>query len=132
MPSSPLSSSQVQDMSGVVCPHGPFESHMVGQSRMFHAIFTFGQHTWLDDIRHGMPSRPLIAHMFVLHRVWHYIITLRHDTRSYYGGRGMPSSPLSSSQGRDMSSVACHHRHWNEHMVGRCRVWHAIIAVRQH
>ena len=105
---------------------------MVGRCRTFHAILAFRQHTWSDDVRHGMPSSTLIAHMVVQHRACHDIITLRHDTRSYYGGRGMPSSPLSSSQGRDMSSVACHHRRWNEHMVGRCRVWHDIIAVLQH
>ena len=74
----------------------------------------------------------LIAHMVVLHRAWHYIITLILDIRLYYGGRGMPSSPLSSSQGRDMSSVACHHHHFNEYMVGGCRAWHAIIALGQH
>ena len=116
----------------MVCPHGHLESHMVGRCRTFHAIFAFRQHTWSDDVSYGMPSSPLIAHMVVRHRAWHDIITLRHDTRSYYGGRGIPSSPLSSSQVRDMSDVACHHRHWNEHMVKRCRVRHAIIAVRQH
>ena len=116
----------------MVCPHGPLEAHMVGRCRLFHAIFAFGQHTWSDDVWHGMPSSPLIAHMVIRHRAWHDIITLGHDTRSDYGGRGIPSSPLNNTQVQDMSGVACYHHHWNEHLVGRCRVWHAIIAVWLH
>ena len=105
---------------------------MVGRCRTFHAILAFRQHTWSDDVRHGMPSSPLIAHMVVQHRACHDIITLRHDTRSYYVGRGMPSSPLSSSQGRDMSGEACHHCLWEKDMVRLRRVWHAIIYLGQH
>ena len=127
---------------------------MVGRCRTFHAIFAFGQHTWSNDVWHGMPSSRLIAPMLVQHRAWHDIITVILDTRLDYAGRGMPSLPLSSTQCQDMSSVACHHHHWNEHMVGQCRaqgrmtsyvrchhfpwtthtvgrrrLWHAIIAL---
>ena len=116
----------------MVCPHGHLESHMVRRCRTFHAIFAFEQHTWLDDVRHGMPSSPLIAHMVVQHRACHDIITLRHDTRSYDVGRGMPSSPLSSSQGRDMSGEACHHIPWTTYTVEKRRAFHAIVVFGLH
>uniref|UniRef100_A0A3Q7GPQ5 Uncharacterized protein n=1 Tax=Solanum lycopersicum TaxID=4081 RepID=A0A3Q7GPQ5_SOLLC len=46
-------------------------------------------------------------------------------------GRGMPFSPLGSTDGQTELGVACHHRPWIAHRVGR-RAWHAIIVLGQH
>ena len=41
----------------------------------------------------------------------------------------MPSSPLDGKHGRMMSGVACHHRLWAAHTVGRRGVWHDITTL---
>ena len=72
------------------------------------------------------------AHTEERRRAWHDIITFGQHTRLNYVGRGMPSSPLGSTRGRTTSGVACHHHLLAAHMADRRRVWHAIIALRQH
>ena len=47
-------------------------------------------------------------------------------------GRGMPSLQLGNIDGRTISGVACHHRPWRAHMVGRRQAWHDITAFVQH
>ena len=44
----------------------------------------------------------------------------------------MPLSLFGSTNCRTTSGVACHHHLWAAHTVDRRRVWHAIIALRQH
>ena len=39
---------------------------------------------------------------------------------------------MNSIQGRTMSGLACHHRLWTAHTVGRCVSFHAIISLGQH
>ena len=56
----------------------------------------------------------------------------RHLQRPAPNGRGLQNTPLGSTHGRTTSGVACHHRLWAAHTVGRSRAWHAIIALEQH
>ena len=44
----------------------------------------------------------------------------------------MPSSPLDSINGRTTSGVACHHRLWAAHTVGRRGAWHDITTLGKH
>ena len=76
--------------------------------------------------------RPLAPHTVRRRRTWHAIIASGQHTRSNDVGRGIPSSPLGSTDGRTTSAVACHHRLWAAHTVGRRRALHAIIALGQH
>lgn len=94
MLSSPLERIQDWTMSGVTCSHRPWISHTIGGCRAWQARMSHGQHTWLDDIRHGMPSSPLEnihggtrssmlchhrhweAHSVGWRRVWHAIFDL--------------------------------------------------------
>ena len=84
------------------------------------------------DVESGMKSPPLESTHSRQHRAWHDITTLGQRTRSNDVARGMPSPPLDSTHGRTTSGVACHHRPWTTHTVGRCRAWHDITALAQH
>ena len=72
------------------------------------------------------------THSVKRHRVWHAIITVGQDTRSNDARHGMPPSPLGITHGQITSGVACPHRLWAAHTVGRRRVWHDITALGQH
>ena len=65
-------------------------------------------------------------------RVWLYITALGLHAWSDNVRRGMTSSPFDSTQHRMTSGESCHHHLWAAHTVERHRVWHAIIALRQH
>ena len=97
-----------------------------------HAIITFGQHTRSNDIGRGIPSSPLGSTDGRTTSAWHVIIAFVRQTRSNDVGHGVPASPLCSTHGRTTSGVACHHRLWAAHTVGRRRALHAIIALGQH
>ena len=45
--------------------------------------------------------------------------------------RGILSSPLDSTNNQTTSGVACHHRPWTTHTVGRRRAWHDLTALGQ-
>ena len=115
MPSQPLDSKHSLMTLGVTCHHRLWTAHAVERCRAWHAIIAFGL---ADTVRQ--------------HRAWHAIIALRRQTRSNGIGRGMQSSPLGSTDSRTASGVACHHRPWATHTVGRCQASHAIIALGQH
>ena len=115
MPSSPLGRTDGRTASGVACHHRPWIAQTVGRRRAWHAIIALGQHTRSDDVGRCMPSSFLDQHR-----------------RSAIVGRAMPSKPLDSTHDQTASGVACHHRLWTAHTVKRRRVWHAIIAFRQH
>ena len=104
MLSSPLEKIHDLKMSGVTCYHRPWTSHMIGGCRAWHACMSLGQHTWLDDVKRGIP----LSHLDNIH-----------------GGtilRAILSSPLGSTRGRMMSGVICHHCSWTTHTVGRLRL----------
>ena len=65
-------------------------------------------------------------------QTWHDIIAIKQHTRSNNVGRGMKPPPLDYTHDRTMLGVACHHRLWTTHMVGRNHTWHTIIAFGQH
>uniref|UniRef100_A0A494G8G8 Uncharacterized protein n=1 Tax=Solanum lycopersicum TaxID=4081 RepID=A0A494G8G8_SOLLC len=86
---------------GVTCYHRPWTSHMIGGCRAWYACMSLGQHTWLADVRHGIPLSPL---------------------DNIHGGtilRAILSSPFGSTHGRMMSGVTCHYWPWTTHTVGR-------------
>ncbi|TMW81654.1 hypothetical protein EJD97_008475 [Solanum chilense] len=109
---------------------------MVGGCSVWHDICTLRQHTRSNNVENGMPSWPLGSiHMVKLRRVWHSIFALAHHTCTTWEDvvrRGMPSSPLGSTGGQTKSGMTCHLLTWTAHTVGRCRAWHAIIALGQH
>uniref|UniRef100_A0A3Q7GR05 Uncharacterized protein n=1 Tax=Solanum lycopersicum TaxID=4081 RepID=A0A3Q7GR05_SOLLC len=76
--------------------------------------------------------RPWTANTIERQWAWHAITAFEQHSRSDNVRLGMPSSPLGSTDGRTTSGFACHHRPWTAQMVRRRRVWHAIIALRQH
>ena len=45
---------------------------------------------------------------------------------------GHPIIVMDNKQGQTMSRVACYHRLWTAYTIGRCRAWHAIMAIEQH
>ena len=77
-------------------------------------------------------NHPIGQHTIEQSRAWHDITALGQHTRSDYFRRRMTSPPLYSTHGRTTSGVACHHRLWTPHTVKRRRVWHSIIAFKQH
>ena len=149
MTSLPLDSTHSRNTSGVECHHRLWTAHTVRRRRAFHAIIAFGQHTRLNDVRHGMPSSPLDsthgrttsnvachhriweAHTVERRQAWQSITANGQHTPSNDVARGMTSPPLDSTHGRTTSCVTCHHRLWTTHSVKRHRVWHAIITVGQ-
>ena len=46
-------------MWGVACYYLLWAAKMVGRRLAWHDITALGQHTWSDDVEHGMPSLPL-------------------------------------------------------------------------
>ena len=102
------------------------------QRRVWHDIIVVGQHAPSNDVERGMTSLPLDITQGQTTWVWHAIIAFGKHTRSNDIRRGMPSSPLGSTHGRTTSGVACHHRPWTAHTVGRRRAWHDITALGQH
>ena len=66
-------------------------------------------------------------------QAWLVVISLRQHTRSDDVRRGFPAWSLGSIHGGRMTSdMACHHRLWAAHRVGRFRAWYAIVSLRQH
>ena len=59
MLSSPLERIHYLKMSGVTCYGRPWTSHTIRGCWAWHARMSLEQHTWLDDIRRGMPLSPL-------------------------------------------------------------------------
>ena len=124
----------------------PLDSTHSQQRRAWHDIAAFGQHTRSDDVGRDMPSSPLgsthdrttlgvtcnnrlwAAHTIERHRALHAIIALGWQTPLNDVKHGIPSSPLGSTNGRTMSSVACHHLLWAAHTVERSQAWHEIIT----
>ena len=56
MPASPLGSTHGRTTSGVECHHLLWAADTVERRRAWHAIITFGKHTWWDGVGRGMPS----------------------------------------------------------------------------
>ena len=127
-----MDSTHGQTMSGMACQHRLWAAHTVERRRAWYAIIAFGQHTRLNVVGLGMPSSPSGSTHGGTAREWHIIIALEQHTQSNDVGRGMPSSPVGNTHGRTTSGVACRHRLWTAHTVGRRRRWHAIIAYGQH
>ena len=59
MTSPPLYSTHGRTTSGVACHQRLRTAHKEGRRRAWHAIDSFGQHRWSDEVRRGMPSPPL-------------------------------------------------------------------------
>ena len=57
--SSPLKSIHDGTMSGGTGYHRPWKSQTIIRCQAWHARITIGRHTWLDDVRRGMPSLTL-------------------------------------------------------------------------
>ena len=109
MTSPPLDRAHGRTTSGATCHHRLWKEHMVEQSRAWHAIITFGQHTRLNYVGCVMPSSPLYSEYGRTTSGVACIIAFGQHTRSNDVGRGMPSWPLDSTHGRTTSGVACHH-----------------------
>ena len=125
-------------------------AHKKGRRRAWHAIISFRQYRRSDDIRRGMPSRPLDnthgwmtsgvachrhswkSRMVGWRRARHVITAFGQNTRSDYVGRGMTSSPLDNTHGRTTSGLTCHYRFWTAHTVGLRRAWNDITALVLH
>ena len=56
MPSLPLGSTHGRTTLGVAFHHRLWAAHTVERRRARHAIISFGQHTWSNDVGRGMPS----------------------------------------------------------------------------
>ena len=128
----PLDSTHDRYTSGMECHHRLLTAHTVGRRRACHAIIAFGQHTRLNNVRHGMPSSPLgstngrrtsrvachnrlwVAQMVEQHHVLHDIIALGLHVRSDDVRYGMTSPPLDSTLGQ---------QRW---------AWHEITTLGQH
>ena len=115
MTSPPLDSTHGKTTSGVACHHRLWTAHTVKRCQAWHAIIAFGQHTWSNDVGHGMPSSPLgcrndrtMSSVACHHRRW------------------------TSSNSQTALGVACHHPPWTTNKVKRRREWHAIITFGQH
>uniref|UniRef100_A0A3Q7EWV3 Uncharacterized protein n=1 Tax=Solanum lycopersicum TaxID=4081 RepID=A0A3Q7EWV3_SOLLC len=129
---------------------------MVEQSRAWHAIIAFRQHTQSNEVGHGkiaLPldriysqTTPLIEHTIGQPRTWRAIIILGKHKPSNDVGHGLPTSPLdcthcqttsgvechSSTHGKTTLGVACHQPPWIAHEDGRCWAWHSIIPFGKH
>ena len=77
MPSSPLGSTHGRTTSGVACHHCPWTANTIKRRLAWHAIISFGQHKWSNDVGRGMPSSPLgsthgrtTSGVACLHRLW--------------------------------------------------------------
>ena len=78
-----------------------------------------------------MKSLPLDSTRGRQRPAWHHITALGQHTVSNVGC-GMSSPPLDSTHGRTTSGVACHHRPWTAHTVGRRPAWYDIKALGLH
>ena len=125
----------------------PLDSTHGRQSRPWHDITAFGQHTWSDYVGRGMKSLLLdsthgrttsgvachhrlgAAHTIERRWAWNNITAFGQHTRSNNVRRDMPSPPFDSTFCRTTSGVACHHRRWAAHMVDRCQAWHDITTL---
>ena len=102
------------------------------QRRAWHDIIALGQHTRSAMSCVVCNHRPWTAHTVGRCRVWHDITTLGHYTWSKDFECGMTSPPLDSTHGQTRPGVACHHRPWTTHKVGRRQAWNDITALGQH
>ena len=59
MPSWPQKSTHSRTISSVQCHYRPWIAPTDGLCRVWHAIFTGGQHIWSEEIGHAIPSLPL-------------------------------------------------------------------------
>ena len=130
--------------------HRVWAAHTVERRLAWHAIITFGQHKWSNDVERGMPSSPrdsthgrTTSGMSCYHRLWaaqtvrrrwawHAITALGQHTWSDDVGRGMPSSPCGSTNGRTTLGVACHDRPWAARTIEQRRAWLDITTLGQH
>ena len=131
MPSSPLCSTHTQTMLGVRCHHCAWATHTEGRCRACHGIIALTQHTRSDNVGRIMPLSPLASCMVRRGRVWHARMDLRQHTSQM-----MSTMECFIAFGHHTRSddiyVACHHQLWTIHKAGRCRAWHAIIALVQY
>ena len=132
MPSLPMGSTLGRTTSVVACHHCLWEAHTVERRRAWHAIIALCSTHCRATSGVACHHRPWAAHTVGRRQTWHAIIASGQHTRSNDVGRGIRSSPLGSTDGRTTSGVACHHRLWAAHTVGRRRALHAIIALGQH
>ena len=131
MTSPPLDSAHGRMTSSATCHHLLWKAHTVERRRAWHAIITFEQHKWSNDVGHDMPSCLWEAHTVERRRACHDITALGRHGRSNDIGRGMTSPPLDSIDNRQR-------RAWydttaiGQHTVRRRRAWHNITALGQH
>ena len=132
MPSSPLGSTHGRTTSRKALHHRPWIVHTV--RNVGRGITSPPLESTHNRMTSGVAChhRPWAAHTVGRRQTWHAIIASGQHTRSNDVGRGIRSSPLGSTDGRTTSGVACHHRLWAAHTVGRRRALHAIIALGQH
>ena len=125
-------------------------AHTVKQCRAWHETTSLGLHARSNDVGRGMSSPPLDnthgrttsnetchhhlwkAHTVQRRRVWLDITLLGLHARLDDVGRGMILLRLDSTHDRLTFGVACHHRPWTAHTVGRRRAWHDITVLGQH
>ena len=117
----PLGSTHSRITSGVACHHRPWTKHIIGPSRVWHAHKALWQHTWLEEVGHGIPSWTLARTHY---HVWLTIITigqhkqgrttlgvacypiLEQHTLSHDIERGMISYPIDCTHVRTTFAVA--------------------------
>ena len=108
-------------------------THTDEQHRTWHAIITFVQHTWSDNVRRGMPAWSLGS----THGQTKLGMTCHNhpwEARSDNVGRGMPSLPLERIHDRTTSGVKCYHRRWKAHTIDhiRCGMTACLLISTHH
>ena len=106
MTSPPLDSAHSRTTSSATCYHLLLKANTVERRRAWHAIITFGQHKWSNDVGHGIPSCLWEAHTVERRRAWYEITALGLHAWLDYGGRGMTSPPLDSTHSRTTRGMA--------------------------
>uniref|UniRef100_A0A494G8J0 Uncharacterized protein n=1 Tax=Solanum lycopersicum TaxID=4081 RepID=A0A494G8J0_SOLLC len=105
-------------MSGITGYHCPWKS----RCRAWHAHIALGRHTWLFDVRNGMPLSPLY--------------NIHGGTRLTHGRRRRAWKAIISLeqylQGPITLGLAYHHRPWTTYPFGRCWALHVIISLGLH
>ena len=116
---SPLESIHDRTMSGITGYHCPWKSQTIVRCRAWHARIALGRHTWLDDVRNGMPLSPLYnihggtrSCLLCHHRHWEALALRQHSRWDDFG-------------------EVWHHRTWTTYTVGEHKVRHSILALGQ-